>query len=114
MKHAISYQDCLPPKEWEADRKRQEEVDRIALSIWSNSDRKMDLLMDDDLERCELVEAAVRADEAWPVIERLHAGMPISIDEFEKLPALFRAIRNIHDRLDVIIHQAAEDDLDAA
>ncbi|MFC4526373.1 hypothetical protein ISN76_13125 [Dyella halodurans] len=59
----------------------------------------------------ELIELSVLAMNAWPVFEKSLAGLDLTPDEAMALPALFRALKPLITQRDVLVRQAAEDDL---
>lgn len=61
----------------------------------------------------ELIELSVHAMNAWPVFEKMIAGLPITPVEATYPPALFRALRPLIDRRAVMVREAAEDEIKA-
>lgn len=61
----------------------------------------------------ELIELSVYAMNAWPVLEKMIAGLPITPAEAMAPPALFRALRPLLDQRAVMVREAAEDELKA-
>lgn len=59
----------------------------------------------------ELIELSVHAMNAWPVLEKMIAGLPITPTEATYPPALFRAIKPLIDRRAVLVREAAEEEL---
>lgn len=57
----------------------------------------------------ELIELSVLLMNAWPVIEKRIAGLPVTTDESMTIPALFRAMRPLIDERAVLVREAAED-----
>ena len=50
---------------------------------------------------------------AWPVIEKRIAGLPVTTEEAQTLPALFRVLKPLFDERAVLVREAAEDELKA-
>lgn len=61
----------------------------------------------------ELIELSVLAMNAWPVMEKLIAGLPITPTEAMAPPALFRAMKDLFNTRAVLVREAAEDELRA-
>lgn len=97
-------------------------VDERAAEIDNNADKVIGLFMDEALTlnrehrgngHNELIELSVYAMNAWPVMERMIAGLPITPVEATYPPALFRALRPLIDRRAVLVREAAEDEIKA-
>ena len=95
---------------------RDERIDAIAARIDADTDRVIELFMDEAIHlqrdgkgngHIEMIAAAVAAMNAWPAIEKL-GNQPLTLDEQKTLPALFRAIRPLIDERAVMVRQAAE------
>ena len=104
--------------DWRRDRliARDERIDAIAARIDADTDRVIDLFLDEAIHlrrdgkgngHIEMIAAAVAAMNAWPAIEKL-GNQPLTMDEQKTLPALFRAIRPLIDERAVMVRQAAE------
>lgn len=61
----------------------------------------------------ELIELSVHAMNAWPVLEKMIAGLPITPTEGTYPHALFRALKPLLDQRAVMVREAAEDELQA-
>lgn len=107
-------------------------LDRNALSEWliderekqidADTGRVIELFMDQAADLAqrgrgnghnELIELSVYAMNAWPVIEKRIAGLPVTTEEAQTLPALFRVLKPLFDERAVLVREAAEDELKA-
>lgn len=61
----------------------------------------------------ELIELSVYAMNAFPVLEKMIAGLPITPTETTYPPALFRALKPLIDQRAVMVREAAEEELQA-
>lgn len=108
--------EALPP----ASKSQEALIQEKCKEIDANTDRVIELFLDEVtyLRRqgkgdgtVEMIEIAVKAMNAWPVFEKLLAGITANPDERKHIPALFQVLRPRIQERDVLVRQAAEKEL---
>lgn len=87
-------------------------VDALFPAVDADSSRVAELLQDNEALADGIGEdIAVAAMNAWPVIEKMAAGIPLTRAEEAVFPALFRALRPAMDKREILVREAAEDEV---
>jgi hypothetical protein len=98
------------------------QIDERAAEIDANTDRVIELFHENALwltsrrrgnGHLELIELSVLLMNAWPVLEKRIAGVPVTQEEAQRIPAVFQKLRPLIDERAVLVREAAEEELQA-
>ena len=108
--------NALPDQRWadpssavDAGKRIDAEIERIAKEISKDNNRVAEILFDADVRAdLDIEMIMVCAMNAWVPIEKVSSGQALTRDEEATFPALFRQLRPLFDRREVLIREAAE------
>lgn len=98
------------------------EIDERAAEIDADTDRVIELFHENAMwltsrrkgnGHLELIELSVLLMNAWPVLEKRIAGLPVTPEESLRIPAVFKVLRPLIDERAVLVREAAEEELHA-
>ncbi len=93
-------------------------VERAEIDIAHDREKVAELLFDDGSELIDALNVVSYSVQAWPIIERMAAGLPVSEEQRSMFPNFFRSLKPWMLRCDVLIREAAvqhvQDEIDQA